>query len=913
MRILPLILLMLTLLTPLSAHADRDIDDVADGWVEDQIGREPAMIDGFLTAPKDLLVGRQVSDTMGGILGRIKEKLLQEEGSFGRPNRRRGPCGAAAVRQASGIASDSAHSQLFRTFAGNATEVFGAIPGLIAQTARFLAGKALEEAEKEVRGYFREQEPEEYTLSKSQEGCQLEMRVVWKKGDEKYFFMILGDCDCNEVRCWNFEDREIQLGRFSVVGEGRVIPRIQQQSDGSKEIKFSIGRVTSFILRADCCDDGQYGTSADPYWVNLGPIAHATPTPPSRPTTGGTSRPTTGTSTGNSSGSDTSVTPPAQPQPEPIDPNDPGGIGVRPPEMTEPVNVPDVPEGPLCEEEKRALVDAAFTEEHKANRNALRAAHYVVDLAYAEGHHPEAPQRLQNELHKWIDIREHWIRIADQITTARKAIQALETKECDPPATGAGTGTGTSTGTTGGGGTATGGDSGTSGTGDDGKPEAKTDPCPQCNPIRQKLEKAKADKKQKETELREKRQSLTPLDGQINQAQQRVNRLRNNLAPERGVGAESTDVTTGITTSAYDTGDGRVRIAQTDAEGNLISEEFRTRTSNADRRAQLERAEEALEALNDRKDTINNQIRALEAEITKLTKTIADLTKQLADCIKKCKNPVAKAPKTAISTGSNATQGASQNNTSLGGYIEEAERNLGRQLSPAEIKNYEENPEELERTLGHELGDDIEIELEDARTSDGTNAFSVGSIEDIGRGYEDDSTDITVSSGTPLDYDGKRPDITVKSDHPEPDSPPLPDFHDTAPTIVNEDDTRIIDSSGAQPPPAPHFDFNPMMPLQPLVHIMFGTECPQQGKSMPVSATDNRPIKVEVVSNHEKFSTKVTQNNSPRPVIESQFTCNVPGTGTFVEQVKVKMTDPKTSQSITSSYELRVQVNPKTP
>lgn len=630
MRILLFILCLM--LAPLPALAEKSIDDVADSWVKDEIGREPYTIDNWLTAPKDLIVGRQVSDTMGGILGRIKDRMNEEEGSFGKPNRRRGPCGAAAVRQASGIAADSGYSQIFRAIAGNTVEVFGAIPGLIAKTARFLGEKALEEVEKAVRDHFRTQSPEEYTLSKSQEGCSLEMRVIWKKDEEKYKFMILGDCGCNRVRCWNFEDREIPLGRFSVMGEGSVVPRVTQKADGTKEIQFVVGRITSLQVRADCCGEGQTGAQldADPYWVNLMPDGtSAAPTTP-RPTTGGgSSRPVTGTS-GSSGG--TAVTPPATPQPQPINPNDPAGIGVRPPEMTEPVNVPNVPEGPLCEAEKNALIDAAFAEEHKANRNAQLAANYVVDLAFAGGHHPEAPQRLRDELQKWSTIRDRWIRTADAITNARKALQALAVKPCPPPAGGAGT-----TGAVGGGTGTTGSD------GASGQSQPKQEKCPECVPIRQQLENAKAEKKKAEDELKQKRQALTPLNNEIEQARERVERARKPLSGERGVGGESTDTETGITTSSYDTGDGRVRIAVTDKDGNVIDERFRVRSSSADRRAQLERAEEALQQLLDRKAELESQIQTLEQAIVKLSKQIAELEKALEECLKKCNRLPAKA------------------------------------------------------------------------------------------------------------------------------------------------------------------------------------------------------------------------------------------------------------------------------
>lgn len=616
--IMRLLLILLCLaLVPVPALAEKSIDDVADSWVKDEIGRKPYTVDNWLTAPKDLIVGRQVSDTMGGILGRIKDRMNEEEGSFGKPNRRRGPCGAAAVRQASGIAADSGYSQLFRSIAGNTVEVFGAIPGLIAKTARFLGEKALEEVEKAVRDYFRTQEPEEYTLSKSQEGCSLEMRVIWKKGEEKYKFMILGDCGCNRVRCWNFEDREIALGRFSVMGEGSVIPRVTQKADGSKDIQFVVGRVGSVQVRADCCGEGQTGVQldADPYWVNLMPDGTSVVPPP--PST--TPRTATGSSGGarpvartpGSSGATVVVT-----TPPPVDPNDPAGIGARSPQITEPVNVPKVPEGPLCEAEKNVLVNTAFAEEYRANDNALQAANYVATLAYAGGHHPEAPERLRDELRKWIAIRDRLIRAADAITAARKAIQALAVKPCDPPPAG-------SAGLTSTGGTGT-------------RSQLKQEKCPQCVPIHGQLEKARAEKEKNESELKEKRKALTPLEDDIEKARERVERTRKPLSGERGVGGESTDTETGLTTSSYDTGDGRVRIAVTDKDGNVIDERFRVRSSAADRRAQLDRAEETQQQLLDCKIALDKQIHTLEEAVGKLARQIAELERALEECLKKC-------------------------------------------------------------------------------------------------------------------------------------------------------------------------------------------------------------------------------------------------------------------------------------
>ncbi len=789
--------------------------DVANSWVKDEIGREPASYDNLLTLPKDWLVGRQVSDTMGGILGRIKDRMGEEEGSFGKPNRRRGPCGAAAVRQASGIASDSAYSQLFRSFAGNTVEVFGAIPGLLAQTARFLGQKALEEAEKAVRNHFREQAPEEYTLSKSQEGCTLEMRVIWKKSEEKFKFMILGDCGCNDVRCWNFEDRTIPLGRFSVMGEGSVIPRIRQQPDGSKEIQFSVGRVTSLQVRADCCDAGQTGLDldADPYWVNLTPAAQPATTTPPRPTTGGgtTGRPVTGATSGSSGGISTAPTP-STAQPEPVDPNDPAGIGVRPPELTEPVNVPQVPQGPLCQVEKDALIDAAFAEEHKANRNAQLAANYVVDLAFAGGHHPDAPARLREELQRWIAIRDTLIRKADQINAARKALQALAVKPCPPPADSSG-----GANAVGGGGTTTSSGGESSSGGKPGKEQ-----CPKCTPIRQQIEKASAKKQAKEGELKAKKQSLAPLENEIKQARQQVERARAPLSGERGTGASSTDTTTGTTTSAYDTGDGRVRITVTDAQGNLIDERFRVRSSASERRAQLERAEEALEQLLERKKETQNQIRALEQEIGVLAKEIAALKKALADCLKQC------------------------------------------HAKPA--------------TPSHSIGQDVEIELEDARSVEGVNPLDARGIGQ-------------------LDAKGKTHTIPALPEVEKPSVTPAQPVPIPYPT---------------QPQPAVQVETTPPVQAPPLsvshtgtvrfTHTVQESPCPQPAGTITLRASNGHALEVMPPSVTgtlgSRLNLSVNSNNSPAPSIAAAFNCTSAQKGTFSGSILATVKDVKTGESI---------------
>lgn len=147
------------------------------------------------------------------------------------------------------------------------------------------------------------------------------------------------------------------------------------------------------------------------------------------------------------------------------------------------------------------------------------------------------------------------------------------------------------------------------------EPEAveydRSNPCPACIPIQQKIDeqarKITALREQRNDKLGEKNDKLAEKA----RIEKRIRSLQSRLNAEGGTGAESFDSTTGLTTSSYDTGDGRVRITVTDAQGNVLSERFRERESSASIQQKIAQAQQ--------------ELASVEADIASLDKAISDL------------------------------------------------------------------------------------------------------------------------------------------------------------------------------------------------------------------------------------------------------------------------------------------------
>jgi|GEM_PF-5449805 len=139
----------------------------------------------------------------------------------------------------------------------------------------------------------------------------------------------------------------------------------------------------------------------------------------------------------------------------------------------------------------------------------------------------------------------------------------------------------------------------------------RSNPCPACTPIQQKIDeqarKISALRAERSAKLGEKNDKLAEKA----RIEKRIRLLESRLAGQGGTGGESFDSGTGLTTSSYDTGDGRVRITVTDADGNVLSERFRERESSESIKQKLEQAQQE-------KATTEAEISALDKAISAL-------------------------------------------------------------------------------------------------------------------------------------------------------------------------------------------------------------------------------------------------------------------------------------------------------
>lgn len=159
-------------------------------------------------------------------------------------------------------------------------------------------------------------------------------------------------------------------------------------------------------------------------------------------------------------------------------------------------------------------------------------------------------------------------------------------------------------------------------------------PCPPCVPIQQKIadtaDEIGKNRRQRSAKLGEKNAKID----EKRKVERQIRNLESRLAGERGTGASSTDPRTGITTSARDTGDGRVRITEVDADGNQISERFRDRESSAEITAKLTAKKQLRDGLEQDIQKIDADIVALDKVRAELSQKFDNLRADLIECVK---------------------------------------------------------------------------------------------------------------------------------------------------------------------------------------------------------------------------------------------------------------------------------------
>ena len=166
------------------------------------------------------------------------------------------------------------------------------------------------------------------------------------------------------------------------------------------------------------------------------------------------------------------------------------------------------------------------------------------------------------------------------------------------------------------------------------KEYSRGNPCPPCQPIYTKISAVVAESAQLQRDrsaaLREKNEKIA----EQTEIKDQIERLNARLAGEKGVGGSAYDPSTGMTTSAYDTGDGRVRITVTDEAGEVISEEFRDRTSTADIEARRDAKIAERDQLQTDIDALQKRIEEIDQQRAKLDRKYENLQNALTECVK---------------------------------------------------------------------------------------------------------------------------------------------------------------------------------------------------------------------------------------------------------------------------------------
>lgn len=181
-------------------------------------------------------------------------------------------------------------------------------------------------------------------------------------------------------------------------------------------------------------------------------------------------------------------------------------------------------------------------------------------------------------------------------------------------------------------------------------------------------------------------------------------------------------------------------------------------------------------------------------------------------------------------------------------------------------------------------GGEVEIELEDAHSVGGSNAFDPKDLEHL---------------------DPNQPPPPEKVELPTHIKHPVP-----PPMEPKKPDIKVGGGGGIVTPPPPKKPFDPMLAANSgnLRHVMGKSSCPDQLGKTSVRASDNRLIKLEVLGRNTIASANITGNNSAAPGVDIKFTCAVPGAGSYHETVSIRATDPATGESKTLSYNASVTV-----
>lgn len=247
---------------PATARADRTpVETHADRWLDQRDGEETYSewaVRNLTTDIVERLIGPAATGTKKQIADRVSAGVAQMRGQ------RMSKCAKAAV--------ELAHSQTLvmdrrEVMVGSGQMLWGTLSGAAggAGTAQDLTRffgreladkilesvrqKAMDRARDDIRDFFKRDGVETDQANDARGPCKTFYRMVWDKGQERYDFIIVGDCGCAVTA------DGVRLARWSVQGSGSVIPSLHYSEAQGISIRFDVGPATLRVTAA-CCDAG---------------------------------------------------------------------------------------------------------------------------------------------------------------------------------------------------------------------------------------------------------------------------------------------------------------------------------------------------------------------------------------------------------------------------------------------------------------------------------------------------------------------------------------------------------------------------------------------------------------------------------------------------------------------------------
>lgn len=417
-----------------TGFARADLEQAADGWL-DNIANQSAdeVAEELRKLEKDIPITTSARDALKGTLKSVIKRKLGENFTSGASSlamyeilsqirdrvnaetTRGGPCQRAAANTAwSALGIHGVLDGAADTF----PEVLGGALGagaLVRELGAALADKVRRELEAWLDRYLADYRVETFARTRTVAGCSVAIRVVWNKASGKFSFAVMGDCGCQPMI---FEGGQAKLAKWSVTGEGTAawVGDETERANATEAVPRSslrgIATVTSLSVRAVCCDQLNQ-PRPDPGvqpWDFRPPPRTATATPQQD----GTSQPRTPT------GGET----------QPARPLTLEEMNAKNRNATQTGQIPVIPDGPVCPEEKARLIQQAVDAKIAANNRLDMADAAFDELMGRKKDGEEVSDEALGDAQEAAELAREKARIAqDALDKAEK----LETTECPEP------------------------------------------------------------------------------------------------------------------------------------------------------------------------------------------------------------------------------------------------------------------------------------------------------------------------------------------------------------------------------------------------------------------------------------------------------------------------------------------------